>query len=116
MAVKKVRVKTSQLPTDYVKGSKVVGEKYNAFNTYGQGTPDFGASKGPGDPYHVVQKTMRANTAKPTPWRSVLNSVGTVFDRNNPPAGGVRFGSNGTYGENNYNARVAAIRKRLGWK
>lgn len=115
MAKNKVRVGKSLLPTDYVKGSNVVGEKYTAYNTYGQGRPDFGAKAGPGDPYHVVQKTMRKNTSKPTPWRSVLNSRGDVFNRA-PAQQGQQFSSNGTYGENNYSARVAAIRKRLGWK
>lgn len=45
-------------PADYLKGSTKIGQKYTAWNTYGQGKPDFGKGKGPGDPYHEVQKTV----------------------------------------------------------
>lgn len=50
-------------PPDYLSGSKTPGKKYSAWDTYNQGKPDFGKDKGPGDPYHVVQKTV----AKPVP-------------------------------------------------
>lgn len=47
-------------PYDYLRGSIKPGGKYTAWNTYGQGKPDFGYGKGPGEPYHEVQKRVTA--------------------------------------------------------
>lgn len=41
-----------QKPPDWLRGSMKKGGKYTAWNTFGQGKPDFGKGKGPGDPYH----------------------------------------------------------------
>lgn len=48
-------------PFDWIRGSVIPGQKYTAWNTYGQGTPDFGKGKGPGTPYHEVQKRIPKN-------------------------------------------------------
>lgn len=61
-------------PFDYLKGSKTLGQNYTAWDTYGQGKPDFGKAKGPGDPYHEITKKVRKPTpgapgsGKPLPW------------------------------------------------
>lgn len=51
-------------PADYLRGGKTggrtIGETYTAFDTYGQGKPDFGHGAGPGDPYHEVQRKVQA--------------------------------------------------------
>lgn len=75
-------------PPDYLRGSKTVGKKYTAYNTYGQGRPDFGKDLGPGEPYHEVQKTVQ----KPIP-QSRLPKWGTINSL--------------------HDARLSAIRRRL---
>lgn len=47
------------LPPDYIRGSKTVGGEYTAWETAGRGKPDFGKSKGPGDPYREVKKKVK---------------------------------------------------------
>lgn len=81
-------------PADYLSGSQTVGQKYNAWNTYGGKKPDFGKGAGPGTPYHVVQKTVKKPSIKPT---SNTPSYGKV----------VNMGQSG-------DARVDAIKRRLG--
>lgn len=59
--------KLKYAPVDYLRGGKTkghtIGENYTAWNTYGQGRPDFGKEQGPGEPYHEVQKKVQ----KPLP-------------------------------------------------
>lgn len=59
-------------PPNYLSGSKTPGGKYSAWDTYGQGKPDFGKDKGPGDPYHVVQKTIAKTPTKQPKWGSIV--------------------------------------------
>lgn len=99
-------------PEDYLRGSKTVGGKYTAWNTYGAGKPDFGKSAGPGDPYHEVEKRVRKplpipkGGQKPTlPWGPPKVRT-TLPARNNV----------GLPQTNDGNMRMEAIRRRLGWK
>lgn len=54
-------------PTDWLKGSKTIGQNYTSWNTYGQGQPDFGSGNGPGEPYHEVVKKV-PNQKNPPAW------------------------------------------------
>lgn len=91
------------LPSDYLRGSKHVGEKYTAWDTYNQGRPDFGKKGGPGTPYHEVQHTNLKS--KTPPWAL----PGKVIPK--PPA--QRTSHLPQWKPTD--ARVSAIRKRLGW-
>lgn len=62
-------VKTAN-PSDYLRGSKIIGQKYTAWNTYNQGKPDFGKGSGPGTPYHEIQKTVKQSSPSRT-WSPV---------------------------------------------
>lgn len=100
--LKKPKPKTFT-PNDYLSGSKTVGQKYNAWNTYGQGKPDFGKGAGPGEPYHIVQK---ANVGKNISLPGTINWAGNNANTwQRPTAGTVK----------NASPYVAAIRRRLGW-
>ena len=61
MAVKRPDYKKARpilnKPSDWLSGSNVLGKKYTAWNTYGQGKPDMGKGAGPGEPFHKVEKT-----------------------------------------------------------
>jgi hypothetical protein len=89
-------------PKDYLSGSKKVGGKYKAWNTYNQGTPDMGKGAGPGEPYHVVTQT---NTGKNFPVKTNPQAPPSTPISVRPRAGTVT--STSPY--------VAAIRRRLGW-
>jgi hypothetical protein len=103
MAAKK-RIPKPFTPSDYLMGGKRVGQKYTAWNTYGQGKPDFGKGAGPGEPYHKVTKTnLGKDIIKRPDWG---NSKTPVF--NKPTAKNPKFGVK-------TDPRTAAIRKRLGW-
>lgn len=87
-------------PTDYLSGSQVLGKKYKAWDTYGQGTPDLGKGAGPGMPYHVVSKTVKKPKPvpkKPTPWQQKTQET---FPGSNSSSA---------------HARMDALKRRLGW-
>lgn len=96
-------------PPDYLRGSKNVGGTYTAWDTYGQGTPDFGHQKGPGDPYHEVQKKVKPvpNWTKPKgiqlPW-----APGIPIGGNSGP-----WSNNIPRGDSGGDPRIEAIRRRL---
>lgn len=101
----------SYTPADYLRGSKKVGGTYTAFDTYGQGTPDFGHQKGPGEPYHEVQKKVKAvpKWAKPQgthlPWAPGI-PIGGSNQETKPWWGNQLPGAGG-------DSRIEAIRRRL---
>ena len=78
-------------PDDWLKGSTRVGGDYTAFDTYGQGRPDFGHGAGPGTPYHTVQKKVQLPKINTPKW-GIPMGTGTSVD-----------------------PRISAIRRRLGW-
>lgn len=88
-------------PADYLRGSTQIGKKYTAYDTYGQGRPDFGAGAGPGEPYHEVQKIVR-KPAKPPKWVPPQASPLPSHIPNLP-------------GTVKRDPRIDAIRRRLGW-
>jgi hypothetical protein len=96
-------------PADFLRGSQMVGEKYTAWDSHGQGKPDFGKGAGPGEPYREVQKTNR-KPPKASPGSSaakgVMPSQGNVT--------GPSWIAKGPMANRN-DPRIAAIRKRLGW-
>lgn len=96
-----LRKRPKGLPDDYLRGSKFVGEKYTAWDTYGQGRPDFGKGAGPGEPYREVQKVMKPINKPNTP-----PTKPSPINRPNKPQWGSRRLND---------ARARAIRKRLGW-
>ena len=67
-------------PSDYLRGSKVVGEKYTAWNTYGGSKPDFGKDKGPGEPYHEVTKTVKKEVPNVPP-KGITPTPGRVLPK-----------------------------------
>lgn len=83
---------TTYKPPNWLRGSTTVGGTYTGWNDYGQGTPDFGKGAGPGTPYHEVQSRVKA----PTP----------VLGNGNRNIGMALSPSN---------AKIDAIRRRLGW-
>jgi hypothetical protein len=98
------------VPPDYLSGSKTIGGKYTAWDTYGQGRPDFGVGEGPGTPYHQDQKTVTA----PPPW----GPMGTGQTPLPKWAGGLPYRPGSTSNPPSSNVsdpRITAIRKRLGW-
>jgi hypothetical protein len=123
-------------PGDYLKGSTTVGQNYTAWDTFGQGKPDFGKDLGPGDPYHEV---LKKNSGFNPPQRGVGGvdnpvtgpgmgqpiKLGNVFGQ--PQRNGTQPTSNGGSRSplvnnllqhslnNTSDPRIAAIRKRLGW-
>jgi hypothetical protein len=100
-----MRKRPSGIPDDYLRGSKFVGEKYTAWDTYGQGRPDLGKGAGPGEPYREIQKTVRPQSAKPSiPPRDI-----------NRPSPVNRPGWGSAKPKRLEDARARAIRKRLGW-
>jgi hypothetical protein len=48
----------SVTPLDWLSGSKTPKGKYTAWDSFGQGLPDFGKGAGPGEPYRKVTKTV----------------------------------------------------------
>lgn len=93
-------------PPDYLRGSKQIGKSYTAFDTYGQGRPDFGHGAGPGEPYHEVQKKVA-----PVPkW----GGTGSKSPRWAP---GINIGQGNTSSlpipDRNADPRIEAIRRRL---
>src|SRR5205809_4860255 len=95
-------------PNDYLRGSKNIGGTYTAFDTYGQGTPDFGHALGPGDPYHEVQKKIQpmpkwaGSGSKALKWAPGINIGSTNPAQSTQPAA---IGSS--------DPRIEAIRRRL---
>lgn len=65
--------KTIKKPPDWLSGSMVKGKKYTAWDTYGQGTPDFGKGSGPGEPYHKT--TNIVGSSKVTRPRSITKKT-----------------------------------------
>ena len=96
--------KVRNRPFDYLRGGRYVGEKYTAWDTYGQGRPDFGKGAGPGEPYREIIKT---NSKAPRPPKQTQLSPPVGLPQR-PPQGG-------SGGKFHRDARIAAIRKRLGW-
>jgi hypothetical protein len=94
-------------PADYLKGSRKVGGAYTAWDTYGQGRPDFGVGAGPGTPYHEVQKKVKA----PAPWGSMGHSQTPLPKW----AGGMQSLPTNNTAIGGSDPRITAIRKRLGW-
>lgn len=95
----------SYTPNDYLRGSKKIGGSYTAFNTYGQGRPDFGKGPGPGEPYHEVQKKVA-----PIPKWGGTGSKGVRW------APGINIGQGNTslpVQDRNVDPRIEAIRRRL---
>lgn len=104
----KPKPKPKYTPSDYLRGSKTVGESYTAWDTYGQGKPDFGKGAGPGEPYREVQRRVR----KPPAWTKPKTPTQGV-----KPSSG-RIAAPGWIGKSisgSSDPRVSAIRKRLGW-
>lgn len=96
-------------PGDWLKGSTTIGKQYTAWDTYGQGKPDFGAAQGPGDPYHEVQKTVR-RPVKPPKWvppKTLPQAPGRPSERSWIPPGTISTGHS--------DPRISVIRRRLGW-
>ena len=96
-------------PFDWLRGSKIVGQKYTAWDTYGQGRPDFGKQIGPGDPYHEIQKTVVKGSEKPPV--EELNAARGI-------TGGLRLGVRGNPNASGTvipqtDPRTEAIRRRL---
>lgn len=56
--LKSVAKNPLKMPSDWLSGGMKNGAKYQAWDTFGQGKPDFGKGKGPGDPYHSVTRTV----------------------------------------------------------
>jgi hypothetical protein len=100
---------TNSKPANYLRGSKTIGQKYTAYDNYGQAKPDFGKGNGPGTPYHEVQKIVQ----KAVPGAGKPVTPG-------PPSSGIKLPKwagrglptkpSGTLAKD---ARVAAIRNRL---
>lgn len=108
-------------PTDYLRGGKTkghtVGEGYTAWNTYGQGKPDFGKGPGPGEPYHEVQKKVQKplpGSQKP-PWATVpgrkASPMPSPIPRKLPWRPPVKASS--TTGTGGNSAWINAVRRRL---
>lgn len=109
---KQVKTPPSYKPTDYLRGSQAVGQKYTAWDNFNQGRPDFGKGAGPGTPYHEVTKKV-PNT--PLQWPSGPSTppsgtrppkprwVSQVGVQSRPPS---RIANE---------ARINVIRRRLGW-
>jgi hypothetical protein len=95
-------------PGDYLSGSTTIGGKYNAYDTYGQGAPDFGEGAGPGTPYHVVQKTVSRPVKRPAKPRGLPSAPPIA----NPPRATLPAR---TIGAPKTDPRIEAIRRRLGW-
>jgi hypothetical protein len=102
-------------PSDYLRGSKTIGGKYTAWDTYGQGRPDFGKGSGPGEPYHEVQKNVKL--PKPKPRLPSPGKFPKPTPRPNnpslPPFENASAGPPGSFSPRN--PRIEAIRRRLGW-
>jgi hypothetical protein len=98
----------SYKPNDYLRGSKRVGGSYTAFDTYGQGRPDFGKGPGPGEPYHEVQKKVApmpkwaGSGSKSPKWAPGVNIGSSNVNPSTQPA---NIGSG--------DPRIDAIRRRL---
>lgn len=105
-------------PSDYLKGPTIIGQNYTAWDTYGQGRPDFGKGAGPGDPYHEV---IKKNSGLNPPQRGGIPSGTTGSDYHRPTQGGYGGVNGGGFlpgGSGNLGTgdpRIMAIRKRLGW-
>lgn len=106
----KIPAQRVKKPVDYLRGGKTggttVGENYTAWNTYGQGKPDFGKGPGPGEPYHEVQKKVQ--TPLPGP-KTNRPGWATLPGRKPAPGGGLPFHPPGKP-----DSRIAAIKRRLG--
>lgn len=110
----KIPAQRVKKPGDYLRGGKThgttVGENYTAWNTYGQGKPDFGKGPGPGEPYHEVQKKVQ--TPLPGP-KGRMNppkwAPGPTLPKR--PGGTLPFTPPGNKGK--VDARLAAIKRRL---
>jgi hypothetical protein len=87
-------------PRDWAGGSTTIGGTYDAWNTYGQGAPDMGVGAGPGLPYHTTKKKVKTPAPMPLPSRG-----GPMSQRPEPHWNGGNWND----------ARISAIRKRLGW-
>lgn len=106
-------VRPQYLPKDYLKGSKLKGDKYTAWKTKSGEKPDLGAGDGgPGTPYREVQKTMREEKPTTPPWgnpkpptqRPKLSGNGAVWRR----------WQSGNLGKSRLNdAKTNAIARRL---
>lgn len=95
-------VPDSRLPGDFVRGSKVIGQDYTAWETANKRKPDFGKGKGPGDPYREVTKKMApAAPALPTEKPKGHPGFGRLL-RSKMPANPKK------------DLRVNAIKRRLG--
>lgn len=94
-------------PGDYLRGSKIAGNQYTAWDTYGQGRPDFGKGAGPGEPYREVKKTNSGIGAITRPKSPILNppKQGRIPTISSPSRPGVTN-----------DPKVLAIRRRLGWQ
>lgn len=89
-------------PSDFLRGSKNVGQKYTAWDTYGQGKPNFGKGVGPGSPYREVVKANTGSNATSGGGWTPPRSPGQTYNR---PRSGRLTGD----------PRTSAIRRRLGW-
>lgn len=91
-------------PADWMSGGTKVGDTYNAWDTYGQGKPDFGVGAGPGEPYRQVQKKVPrpkpAIKAQLPNYKDIISGAGNSTLPFNPP---------GTRSD----PRTDAIRRRL---
>lgn len=97
-------------PADRLRGGTTVGSNYTAWDTYGQGKPDFGKDVGPGDPYHEVSKKVAkplpgSGQVKPLPWGTPNQSRNS----NLPNWVNRAMPSSGT----GNNAWIDAVRRRL---
>lgn len=97
-------------PADFIRGTQNVGDKYTAWDTYGQGKPDFGKGAGPGEPYREVSKRNTGRPGVSAVPKGVKPAAGSVV-----PSGGPSWIAKTRVGGNSSDPRIAAIRKRLGW-
>lgn len=105
--VAKPRVPKIFKPSDYLRGSQATGKNYTAFNTYGQGKPDFGKGAGPGEPYHEV--------VKPNLGKNILDKDGQKVPPWKPPTTVSKKPPWASSSTRPLDARTQIIRRRLGW-
>lgn len=88
---------SARKPYDWLKGGTKVGAKYSAYSNYGQGAPNLGKGKGPGDPYHVVTKKVKKGSMVPSWAKDAMAPTNGVAPKWEPTG----------------DARTDAIRRRL---